>query len=626
MAEVSIGNELKDGFKETNNWINNNIHFLTDVEQFYRQRSQIEREYATNLNKLTSEFLKKKANKTTSISVGDEPKITPGSLESASLVTWTELLSQTEIIAKNHHNFGNELTIKVADQIISLQKYLSILQEKISNFHNNSLLKRKDEIFENVNRAKKIYDEKCVIMESTRSKIEKSSSSNDKNQRKINEKTVDMNNAKNDYLLKINIANRIKDKFYYQDLPEILDIYQDLNEFKTKQLNKLLNLASNLEINNNNKDNKNLEHCISIIEENKSHLDIQMFIKHNQTNWSDPPDFYYIPSSIWHDDEHFITSNQELSYLKTILLKANQINDKYEPGLESGRETLNSLQTTRINLKQLSDTKEFEFRKASDSLNSYLLTLSNFILDENIKVSSQVEIETIENNANDKDLSLDGLVIQKKKTNFFGKLRGSKPKETIVSTNDNNNDSQSIRSSKSTKSNHHSSSPFHIPSLRRNRSRNQSSASNTSNSIPSAIAQFPYQADGEDEVSVAANESLVIIEMDDGSGWTKIQNSIGDSGLVPTSYIQINEIPQTSGSGSSGGGKKKGPEVVPKRGAKKISYVQALYDYQSQGDDELTISSGQKIEVLEKDDGSGWTLGEVDGQSGLFPTSYVQEL
>ncbi|CAM9016704.1 unnamed protein product [Wickerhamomyces anomalus] len=615
MTEVSIGNELKDGFKETNNWVSNNISFLTDVEQFYRQRSQLEKQYATDLQKLTAEYLKKKANKTTAISVGDEPKITPGSLESASLVTWTEILSQTELIAKNHHNLSNEFNIKISDQIVALQKHLTMLHERVLNFHNNSLTKKKDEIFEQVNKAKKQYDETCTTMEQTRSKAEKSSN-REKHQKKVNEKQLEMNNAKNEYLLKINIANRIKDKFYYQDLPEVLDILQDLNEFKTKQLNKLLNLSNTLEINNNNKDIKNLERNIQIISENKHHLDTQMFIKHNQVNWKDPQDFYYIPSSIWHDDEHFITSDQELTYLKTILLKANLTNSKYDSILETAREKLNELQNQRLQLKLKSDIQEFELKNSMDTLNGYLFTLSNFIIDENVKVSAQVEIETIENNANDKDLSLDGLRIEKKKTNIFGKLRGSKPKERIVdthaaATSNTFDDSHSIRSSKS------QHTGFHLPSLRRNRQ--QSSASSTNNSVSMAMALFPYQADGDDEISIDANEQLVVISPDD-NGWTLVSRpNTGEQGLVPSSYIQVD---QSSG---GGGAKKKGPEVTPRKGAKKITYVVALYDYVADGDDELSITAGQKIEVLKGDDG-GWTLGEVDGRSGLFPSSYVQNV
>lgn len=54
-----------------------------------------------------------------------------------------------------------------------------------------------------------------------------------------------------------------------------------------------------------------------------------------------------------------------------------------------------------------------------------------------------------------------------------------------------------------------------------------------------------------------------------------------------------------------------------------------MYDYESNGDDELTFQEGQVIRVLRKivhngiDD--GWWEGELDGRIGLFPSLMVEE-
>eukprot|EP00049_Salpingoeca_infusionum_P014023 m.261112 g.261112 ORF g.261112 m.261112 type:complete len:588 (-) comp15575_c0_seq2:491-2254(-) len=52
--------------------------------------------------------------------------------------------------------------------------------------------------------------------------------------------------------------------------------------------------------------------------------------------------------------------------------------------------------------------------------------------------------------------------------------------------------------------------------------------------------------------------------------------------------------------------------------------ARALYDFQgNQQDGELSFSAGDEITVLSKDVGEGWWQGEVKGQQGLFPESYV---
>lgn len=47
------------------------------------------------------------------------------------------------------------------------------------------------------------------------------------------------------------------------------------------------------------------------------------------------------------------------------------------------------------------------------------------------------------------------------------------------------------------------------------------------------------------------------------------------------------------------------------------------FDYKAQHDDELTISVGDIISNIRKDDG-GWWEGEVDGRRGLFPDNFVR--
>jgi hypothetical protein len=71
----------QDGFKTTNAWVGNGINWLEDIQQFYRERSAIEKEYSAKLAALAKKYYEKKAKKSSSLSVGDTPTMTPGSLE-----------------------------------------------------------------------------------------------------------------------------------------------------------------------------------------------------------------------------------------------------------------------------------------------------------------------------------------------------------------------------------------------------------------------------------------------------------------------------------------------------------------------------------------------------------------
>jgi len=54
-------------------------------------------------------------------------------------------------------------------------------------------------------------------------------------------------------------------------------------------------------------------------------------------------------------------------------------------------------------------------------------------------------------------------------------------------------------------------------------------------------------------------------------------------------------------------------------------WVEALYDYDSGETGDLKLKEGQRILLIEKSSDDWWT-GEVDGDKGLFPATYVKVL
>lgn len=53
--------------------------------------------------------------------------------------------------------------------------------------------------------------------------------------------------------------------------------------------------------------------------------------------------------------------------------------------------------------------------------------------------------------------------------------------------------------------------------------------------------------------------------------------------------------------------------------------MQAIYDFDSQAQGELSISAGEILEITNKDVGDGWWEGTNSrGETGFFPAAYVQ--
>ena len=72
--------------------------------------------------------------------------------------------------------------------------------------------------------------------------------------------------------------------------------------------------------------------------------------------------------------------------------------------------------------------------------------------------------------------------------------------------------------------------------------------------------------------------------------------------------------------------KKKGPAVAPKRGAKKLKYVEALYPYTAQSDAEFDMTEGERFILVSMGSGDGWADVEKDGEKRSVPAAYIQEV
>lgn len=131
----------------------NGISWLDEIQQFYRERSAIEKDYGSKLSALAKKYHEKKAKRTGSLSVGDTPTLTPGSLErygetvseprgsianptwhSASLTTWTTQLSTLEKRAAEHDRYASELLVQISDPLKDIAARYEELRKSHADF------------------------------------------------------------------------------------------------------------------------------------------------------------------------------------------------------------------------------------------------------------------------------------------------------------------------------------------------------------------------------------------------------------------------------------------------------------------------------------------------------------
>lgn len=172
------------------------------------------------------------------------------------------------------------------------------------------------------------------------------------------------------------------------------------------------------------------------------------------------------------------------------------------------------------------------------------------------------------------------------------------------------------------------------------------------------VAKYDYAAQGSQELDLRKNERYLLL--DDSKHWWRVQDNRQQSGYVPSNYVKrekpslfdsIKKKVKKGGtvgsggavgtSGSGGGGSSKTlPNCSPSRQvecsptmarrqlppdpSEAIGTAVVKYNYQAQQPDELSLTKGTRILIVEKSN-DGWWRGQSGNNVGWFPSNYTTE-
>ncbi|OUM51330.1 hypothetical protein BVG19_g425 [[Candida] boidinii] len=149
----------------------------------------------------------------------------------------------------------------------------------------------------------------------------------------------------------------------------------------------------------------------------------------------------------------------------------------------------------------------------------------------------------------------------------------------------------------------------------------------------SAIAEYDYEKDEDNEISFEEGELIINIKFI-GDDWWFGENSKGETGVFPASYVNLREsknsdepTPAASTVSEAEPAQAPAPALAPRpvplpeRPSVGKSAV-AEYDYDAAEDNELSFKEGDIITNIEMAD-EDWWLGELNGERKLFPSNFV---
>lgn len=170
------------------------------------------------------------------------------------------------------------------------------------------------------------------------------------------------------------------------------------------------------------------------------------------------------------------------------------------------------------------------------------------------------------------------------------------------------------------------------------------------------IAKYDYKAENSKELDIKKNEKLILV--DDTRDWWMVQNLRSKSGYVPSNYVKrskpsfFSNLKNTLGRKNKNESKGIGSPVVGRNGntgvgmgalplppsdagsdknstngdniqvCDPVQPAVVKYNYTAQQQDELSLTKGETVMVLEKSN-DGWWNGRKGSTTGWFPSNYV---
>ncbi|KAJ1968484.1 hypothetical protein H4R35_006416, partial [Dimargaris xerosporica] len=141
-----------------------------------------------------------------------------------------------------------------------------------------------------------------------------------------------------------------------------------------------------------------------------------------------------------------------------------------------------------------------------------------------------------------------------------------------------------------------------------------------------ALAHHPYAAQRDDEISLTAGDLVCLWDRRFTNWWAGANLTTGKTGYFPAQYVKIIGRPANQASLNYDD---HGPATLPPvqfMNLKRLNFTlkRALYDYEAQDANELTLRAGDPIVVLAER--AGWCMGFANRRTGYFPIKYAFKL
>ncbi|KAG8923615.1 hypothetical protein FRC01_012554, partial [Tulasnella sp. 417] len=569
-----------------------------------RERAALEKEYAQKLQAIARKAAEKRSRTAAARIVGEDPAKAFGddairrnlisndgadvnlvshvacSTESTLESAYAMLIEAYDTSAQDHASFGEALSTQISQDLKNLEQKKDGTRKKQLAAYNKTLSER-DKIYNERLRAKQKYDEECLEIEGYRQKQSRAADDKhaDRAAKQYDSQKAEMQNSKNTYIISIAVANKAKDTFYNVDLPALENQFQEMQTSLTTSLIRIVRSHQHLQ----STALEGLKYKMTLVDNSLSAFDATkdqvLFVEYNKRpGFSVPGNWDWEPCAGFYETGVMSVEPTPKVYLQNKLAKAHS-----------------KLDEVRALEKTKGDSSIWGLSKQGKTCKACGLSVHAKC---ELKVPAECPAAT--------------------------GGRRAPPARNVPSTMKDSGDTMLMRqvSGRGAPSSLSVTVPEGRVAAPTPSAFNAPSASAFSQpALPKATIMFDFVASSPFEMNVVEGQAVEVVEEDDGSGWIKVGNpKTGEKGLVPASYVQIDGAQEEAAP----------PPPTVNRGSRPQGsgkFVKGVYDYSAQGDDEISVQVGRRIELTAAgmSYGDGWAEGiDESGKKGIFPSNYVE--
>lgn len=586
------GTELWDQYENLATHTQKGIDFLDKYGNFIRDRSAIEVEYAARLRRLVKNYQPKKSKE------DEENEFSSFQAFKCILKEVADLAGQREVVAEN-------LQLQVLQGITLLAKNLRDERKKSLNEGMNLTQNLNGQIA-SLDRAKRNYEKAFREAEKSIDAYQKADADFNLSRAEVEKQRNNMNircgqseDAKNEYANQLQKTNKLQQTHYETSLPEVFNRLQELDEKRTRGLKEFIKGAADVESAVAPIIARCLEGMVKAADSINEKEDSLKVIEKYQSGFQPPGDLPFedlskADSDTSNNSQNYSTSTGGgLNHLtakgttkdklkKRVGLFGIFTSNKNNLSTDGMKEDFSDLPPTQRRKKLTGKVQELQQKVAQEQAASEGLMKMKGVYEANSLLGDP---RSVEEQLNESVNKLDKLRLELQRYQKLLDQANSQPiaqhsPQANRTTNGENGRGQrssslsnyrhSNGSSNHDHDHHGEDHPDHDNGSLSSSSASPESGLGTSHtSLPGSgqgstndqpindemyyetdalqplgtcKALYPFDATSEGSIPMSEGEELLVIELDQGDGWTRVRRLCGptgwEEGFVPTSYIE----------------------------------------------------------------------------------------